>query len=160
MKNYFEIFGFLPQFEIDLKELEKKYLKLQHQFHPDQSSLDDISKSIEINEGYKTLSNDFLRACYLLKLQGINIIEDEKAAKVDFSTLAEILELQEKILELSDKDEIEKLKTQINNEIKTLIDSFSNHFKDNQINSATQFLIKAKYLKKSLEDLKRKKTKI
>lgn len=156
MTNFFNLFS-LPQiFEIDLAELEKKYLTFQHQFHPDKSSSDDISKSIEINQAYKILSDDFLRACYLLQLKGIDILHDEKALKVEMATLEEAIELQEKISEIS-KDEIDDLRKKINSEIKSLI---LEAMQSLETQAAAQLLVKAKYLKKSLEDLKIRKQKI
>jgi hypothetical protein len=38
--------------------------------------------------------------------QVIDILNDEKAVKVDFATLEHVLELQEKIAAISDKNEI------------------------------------------------------
>ncbi len=160
MKNYFETFNFPIDFDLDLEILEKKYLEFQNQFHPDKSGLDDISKSIEINEAYKILSDNFLRICHILQLQNIDILSDEKAAKVDFSTLASILELQEKISEIADKNEVKNLEEKLNNEIKFLIASAVKCYKTNDLALATQFLIKVKYLKKSLQDLKIKKQKL
>jgi molecular chaperone HscB len=160
MKNYFEIFS-LPQiFLLDLTELEKKYLSFQKQFHPDSSSASDISKSIEINEGYKILSDDFLRAAHLLELKNIDILHDEKAIKVDQTTLIEVLELQEKISEISDKNEIEDLRKKLNLELKALISFSMKRLESNEINASAQLLIKAKYFKKSLEDLKIRKQKL
>lgn len=156
MKNFFELF-FLPQkFEIDLVELEKKYLEFQKQLHPDQSSSGDISKSIEINQAYKILSDDFSRACYLLQLQGIDILHDEKALKVEIATLEEAIELQEKISKIT-KDEIDNLRKKINSEFKSLI---IEAMQSSEIKASAQLLVRAKYLKKSLEDLKIRKQKL
>ena len=160
MKNYFEIFSLPQKFSIDLDNLEKKYLEFQNQFHPDKSSVGEIEKSILINEAYKILADDFLRACYLLSLQGLDIRNDEKAVKVDFTTLESILELQEKIAKISDKNEIKNLAEKLNTEIKSLITSASKHLEANDAKLSAQFLIKAKYLKKSLEDLKIRKRKL
>ena len=160
MKNFFELFALKPNFEIDQIELEKKYLDFQKQFHPDISSSADIEKSIAINEAYKTLSDDFLRACYLLALKNIDIRHDEKAIKPNTETLIEILELQEKIAEISDKNEIENLRKEINQEFKSLILNSMKQLEANEINLSAQLLIKAKYLKKSLEDLKIRKNKL
>lgn len=156
MKNFFSLFS-LPQiFEIDLVELEKKYLEFQRQFHPDKSSSDDISQSIEINEAYKILSDDFLRACYILQLQGIDILHDEKAVRVEMATLEEAIELQEKISEIS-KDEIDDLRKELNSKIKLLILEAMQNL---ETQASAQLLVKAKYLKKSLEDLKIRKQKL
>jgi molecular chaperone HscB len=160
MKNFFEIFNFPIQFKIDLDFLEKKYLEFQRQFHPDKSSVDDVSKSIEINEAYKILADDFLRACYLLELNGIDILRNEKAAKVDQATLERVLELQEIIFEIINKNEIKELEEKLNSEIKFLISAAAKCLESMDLELATQFLIKVKYLKKSLEDLKIRKKKI
>jgi len=157
MKNYFEIFSLPQSFFIDETLLEKKYLEFQNQFHPDKSSSADISKSIEVNEGYKILSDDFLRACYILQLKGIDILHDEKAVKVDFATLEEQLELQEKISEMTDKNEMESLRKDLNSKVKALISQSMEAQADEH---SAQLLVKAKYLKKSLEDLKIRKNKI
>ena len=154
--NYFNLFSLPATFEIDLAELEKKYLEFQHQFHPDKSSSDDISKSIEINEAYRILSDDFLRACHILQLKGIDILHDEKAVKVDVATLGEILELQERISEIS-KDEIDNLRKEINSGYKLLI---IEAMREQNPSASAQLLVKAKYLKKSLDDLKIRKQKI
>lgn len=160
MKNYFEIFSLAPSFSIDEIALEKKYLKFQTEFHPDKSGSDDISKSIEINEAYKILADDFLRMAHLLQLKNIDILNDEKALKVDFATLEEQLELQEKIFEIVDKDEIEKLQKELKLRVKQLILQAAEIYKALDFKASAQILIKAKYLKKSLEDLKIRKNKI
>ncbi len=157
MKNHFEKFSLPIKFAIDLADLEKKYFDLQNQFHPDISRLEDIEESIAINEAYKILSDDFNRACYLLSLKGIDIRNDEKAVKVDFSTLEEVLELQEKITKITDTNEIETLRKKLNEEIQQLISKAMKCFEALQIGLSAQFLVKAKYLKKSLEDLKIRK---
>lgn len=156
MKNFFEIFEFPVDFSIDQNLLEKKYHQFQHQFHPDKSSSEDISHSIAINEAYKILSDDFARACYILRLKGIDILHDEKAVRVDISTLEEQLELQEKISEI-EKNEIEDLRKKINSEFKQLV---ADSMKTADLNASAQLLVKAKYLKKSLEDLKIRKQKL
>ncbi len=157
MKNYFELFSLPVNFAVDSTDLEKKYLAFQTQFHPDKSSSNDILQSIAINEAYKILADDFLRACYLLSLKGIDIQHDEKAVKVDFATLERVLELQEKISEISDRNEIEDLKSRIASEIKLLISAAMKCFASDDLQLSAQILIKAKYLKKSLEDLKIRK---
>jgi molecular chaperone HscB len=159
MKNFFEIFSLEEKFAIDTADLEKKYFAFQNQFHPDKSSADDISKSIEINEAYKILADDFLRASYLLQLKGVDILQNEKAAKVDMATLQHVLELQEIISELTDKNQIEELRKKINSEFRQLILDGVKQLESNNIQAATQLLVKAKYLKKSLEDLKIRKKK-
>lgn len=159
-KNFFDLFELETKFEIDLAKLEQQYLQFQNQFHPDKASTSEIEKSIQINEAYEALSDDFLRACHLLSLKDINILTDEKASKVDHETLVKVLELQEKISEISNKDELEELRKKINAEVKFLVAAFVKAYESNEIELAAQFIIKTKYLKKSLKDLKERKKKI
>ena len=160
MKNHFKSFA-LPQiFSINFGELERKYLEFQKQFHPDKSISEDISKSIDINEAYKVLSNDFLRACHLLELKDIDILNNERAVKVSPATLLHVLELQERISEISEKSEIDALKKEINGEFKGLISKAVELLEASETDDAAQNLIKAKYFKKSLEDLKIRKRNI
>lgn len=156
MKNYFEIFEIPAQFEIDLDDLEQKYLLFQAKFHPDIANVNDLSKSIEINQAYKNLSDDFLRACYLVKLQGVNILEDEKAVKLSHEMLEYILELQEEISENLDENKKKTLKNRLNLEIKALFVEFLENFKAKKIEDSAHILVKIKYLKKSLSDLKKR----
>jgi len=154
MKNHFELFNLTPKFTIDLNEIEQKYHQFQNQFHPDKADFDSIEHSILINEAYKILSDDFLRASHLLQLKNIDIENDENHIKPDITTLQEILDLQEKIFEIDNLDKILAIKNNLNSQIQKLINDFQNTFEANKFNEATQFLIKAKYLKKSLIDLK------
>ena len=113
-----------------------------------------------VNEAYKILADDFLRACYLLSLKGVDIRNDEKAVKVDMATLTRVLELQEKISEITDLDEIKNLQERLAAEIKFLIAAAAKCFETDEINLVAQCLVKAKYLKKSLEDLKIRRKKL
>ncbi|NBX52925.1 MAG: Fe-S protein assembly co-chaperone HscB [Proteobacteria bacterium] len=156
MKNYFEVFNLPINFDIDLAQLEKNYLQLQQQHHPDTSNIDSIENSILINHAYKILSNDLLRAIHMLQISGIDIENDENHIKPKLSTLNEVLDLQEKIHQISELDQILSLKNQLKNDVQSLILNFCQSYEKNDLNHATQVLIKAKYLTKSMQDLKLK----
>lgn len=158
MKNYFETFALTPRFEIDLDDLEKKYLEFQKEFHPDNASSADIEQSIAINEAYKILKNPLSRASYILQLNGIDLENDSNAPKPDMATLEEILELQEQVAEIAG-DEIENLKKELNLKIKMLLAETSQKLELQEFKQAAQILIKAKYFDKTLRDLKAKKLK-
>jgi molecular chaperone HscB len=164
MKNYFEKFSLIPDFDINLDELENRYLKLQQQFHPDQllgkNSSDqdaEIINSIDINEAYKILKNPVKRAVYLLKLHGINIDDENCPVKPDQETLISVLELREKISQTKDTNIIDEIKTQLEGEITGLMIIVKENFKQKNYNQAAQNLIKVKYFDKTIADLKIKK---
>lgn len=158
--NYFEIFKFEEKFNIDLDLLEQKYLDFQKNFHPDKAGIKEVENSILVNEAYKILSDDFLRLAYILKLNEIDILDDAKAPKVDFDTLSRILELQEAISSCNELSKLDEIKTKLQSEIKLQIKACVKLIDSKDFALAAQILIKAKYLKKSLSDLKEQKKKI
>lgn len=156
MINHFQIFALPQSFQLDLDQLEKKYLEFQKQFHPDNSSTADIEQSIAVNTAYQILKNPLKRASHILQLHGIDLENDTTAPKVDTATLTEILELREKIFE-SSTSEVENLKKDLNRKIKSLLNEVALELENKAFNPAAQILIKAKYFDKTLQDLKRKK---
>ncbi len=157
MVNYFAVFGLNTGFDIDIDVLEKKYFEFQAQLHPDKAGVEEIEKSIKINEGYKVLVDDFLRCCHLLALQGFDILQDEKAIKVDQKILLEILELQEQIADNKDLKKLDEWQSWLNQNIKNLINLAKKNIDDKEMANAAQILVKAKYYKKCLADIKNKK---
>lgn len=78
--DYFTLFNIPKKFKINEELLSKNFYKLQLKFHPDlfinHSELKKkiiLKKSIDINQGYKTLKNFLNRAIYLLFLNGFKI---------------------------------------------------------------------------------------
>ena len=159
MKNFFEIFALPPRFEIDLDDLEKKYLEFQKRFHPDTISLRastaNIEQSITINEAYKILGNPISRASHILQLNSINIEDDSNAPRPDMTTLEEILKLQEKVAKVTE-DEVENLRKYLSSKIKSLLEEVAVKLEKQDFKTAAQVLMKVKYFDKTLRDLKRK----
>ncbi len=87
--NHFFNLNLEVKYDLDFDLLEKNYLELQQQYHPDKS-LSDLEKSIAINESYKILNNPILRAEHLLELQNIFLDDDKQSLKPDIEILKEI----------------------------------------------------------------------
>lgn len=163
--NYFLIFDLPIKFDIDLDDLERKYLNFQLEFHPDKlnpNQKNQIQNSITINEAYQTLQNPISRAEYILKLNQIAIDNEQlssnqnfKLIKADQKTLENILLLQEQISELKDQDQVSKLAIKLESEIKTLIKEISNLLNNQKFQAAASLLIQVKYLQKSRSSLKK-----
>lgn len=163
-QNHFDKFNYQESFELDLDDLESKYLDLQKQFHPDKlankSKEDRINlehNSVLINEAFEILRSPLKRAIYLLKLNGININDDGCKIKPDHETLIENLELRETIFETSDKEKLKDIKKSCQKEIKIILEKSKELFNANDFEKSALELIKAKYLDKSLIEIKNKK---
>ncbi len=99
--NYFQIFGFASQFELDVHKLADIYQTLQKKVHPDkfahassQEQLVAVKKSTLINDAYQTLKNPLMRAQYLLELRESDQ-PNEQASFSDNSFLMRQMELHE-----------------------------------------------------------------
>lgn len=161
LKNHFEKFDLIPSFDIDLDVLEEKYLTFQHIFHPDklvgkEAQIDLEYNSVLINEAYQILKNPLKRAIYLLKLKKIDIDNDNCPIKPDQETLISNLELREFIFETEDKEKLENLKKSCGNEIKLILKTAKSDFEQKNYEKAALNLIKAKYLDKSVIEIKKK----
>ncbi len=155
MKNYFSVFALEQNTEINLDDLEQKYLAFQQAFHPDKSTTSDIERSMAVNEAYEVLKNPLSRASHILQLNGIDLENDSVAPKVDTATLMEVLEIRENIAQ-SSSEEIDNVKKELNKKVKSLINEAALKLENKDFNAAAQILIKAKYFDKTLKDLKKK----
>jgi molecular chaperone HscB len=75
--NYFEMFGLVPRFSIDLNSLDLTFRQLQAEAHPDRHTsntqaeqLFALQQSTMINDGYQMLRNPTSRAQCLINLAG------------------------------------------------------------------------------------------
>lgn len=162
LKNHFEKFDLNESFVMDLDILEEKYLAFQQIFHPDkliQNKNEQINleyNSVLINEAYEILRNPLKRAIYLLKLHGFDIDDDNCLVKPDQEDLMENLELREFIFETSNKEKLENLKKSCLSEIKLILKESQIEFENKNYKKSALNLIKAKYLDKSLIEIKKK----
>lgn len=163
-ENYFEKFSLPIQFEVDLEELEEKYLKFQREFHPDAISyksdkeqLVAIQNSSFINQAYNILKNPIKRAIYLLSLKGIKIDDDHNSIKPDNQTLILIMKIREEIEEAKNIDEIKNIKKLIKKDIASCLEKVKDLLNKEDYKKGGKEAIKLQYLNKILIDLKKNK---
>lgn len=104
-QNYFQLFDFSVDFEVDKNTLKAQQQALQSKFHPDlfvNASEQDKRLSVQqasyVNEAYQTLLNPVKRARYLLEINGLEL-NDETETTSDMEFLMEQLELREQLEE-------------------------------------------------------------
>lgn len=85
--NYFEVFSLPEKLTIDTAALEKQFYSLSRKLHPDRFASrpaaeqeEALRQSSLLNDAYRTLKDPILRTQYILKLQGIELEEQSKAA--------------------------------------------------------------------------------
>jgi molecular chaperone HscB len=85
--DYFRVFSLQPKLLVDTAALEKSYYTLSRRLHPDrfaarpaEEQAAALAESSRLNDAYRTLKDPIARTEYLLKLEGIELEEQSKAA--------------------------------------------------------------------------------
>src|SRR5215469_8963707 len=85
--SYFEVFSLPTKLTIDTNVLEKQFYTLSRKLHPDRFAGKPLAEqeaalaqSSQLNDAYRTLKDPIQRTQYLLKLEGIELEEQSKAA--------------------------------------------------------------------------------
>ena len=113
-QDRFAVLGVPRKFSVDLTAAEGNFKKLSRQVHPDRFATADprgrkaaLSRTVQLNEAWRTMKDPLRRAEYLLELAGFGLKgDDRKRATDDGATrevaappmlLMEILELREEL---------------------------------------------------------------
>jgi molecular chaperone HscB len=110
--NYFEFYELPISFYTDENLLKKKYLLLSKKYHPDFYINETDDKQREILElstfntkAFQTLSKFGSRLKYILEISQIDL---EKDSKLPQSFLAEMMDINETLMELEFEKDVEK----------------------------------------------------
>ncbi|XP_059668633.1 iron-sulfur cluster co-chaperone protein HscB homolog isoform X2 [Cornus florida] len=120
--DYFQIFGLEKKYYIDDRNLEGRYKDWQKKLHPDlvhsKSEKERgyaAEQSARVIDAYRTLTNPLSRAIYILKLEGVDVDEEETVS--DIELLAEILEIREAVEEATDSQALNKIQAQVRDDL-------------------------------------------
>jgi molecular chaperone HscB len=87
MSTYFEIFSLPQHLTIDTTALQKSFYALSRRLHPDRFASRApaeqeaaLAGSSRLNDAYRTLKDPIARTEYLLKIEGIELEEQSRAA--------------------------------------------------------------------------------
>jgi len=85
--DYFAFFGLPRKLNIDVENLQREFYELSRRLHPDMSARHDererewsLEQSSQLNDAYRTLKDPIKRTEYLLRLEGVELEEQSKAA--------------------------------------------------------------------------------
>ena len=158
--NPFDLIGIKKEVEIDLQDLENRFLKLQTLVHPDKfinsSEKERILshlQSSKMNEAYNKLQDNVERIKSLLDFYGLKNLEDNKSFD-DKEILAEIMDFQNECLLAESLEERQKIVKKLDIEIDNILKDISKFFKSKQLIEAHKFNIKLSYLEKMKNNLK------
>jgi molecular chaperone HscB len=85
--DYFTFFGLPYKLNLETGRLEREFYDLSRHLHPDINAVKSereqewaLEQSSHLNDAYRTLKDPILRTEYLLRLQGVQLEEQSKAA--------------------------------------------------------------------------------
>ncbi len=85
--DYFSFFGLPRKLNLDVAALEREFYELSRWLHPDLNARADsrdqewsLQQSSLLNDAYRTLKDPIKRTEYLLRLEGVELEEQSKAA--------------------------------------------------------------------------------
>ena len=116
-KNAFDILGIDKVFDLDMDDVQRKYVKLGAANHPDKfvdpiEQMDAAERISEINAAYHTVKDPESRANELLRAMGGASKEEDKSLPP--TLLMEMMEIREELeeaIEKEDRETLEKLKS-------------------------------------------------
>lgn len=95
--DYFTFFALARKLNVDVPGLEREFYQLSRKLHPDLYSGADareqewsLEQSSQLNDAYRTLKDPIKRTEYLLRLEGVELEEQSKAATEKARTTGEM----------------------------------------------------------------------
>src|ERR1700710_1751854 len=142
--NYFEFFSLPRKLKLDVPALEKQFYTLSRKLHPDRFASKPVAEqeaalaqSSLLNDAYRTLKDPVLRTQYLLKLEGVELEEQSKAATdaaratgeqkkqiVPAELLEEVFELNMQLQEMRAAKQMGEDEPELRRDLMTAKDSF------------------------------------
>jgi molecular chaperone HscB len=155
--DYYELFGIPIGFNIDQKDLNRNYIRLQKQFHPDfygQASEEDraiaLEKSSMVNKAYRTFKSKDLTIQYFLLEKGL--IEEGEQYKLPPDFLMEVMDLNELKMDGAPKEEISEKAMALQNEIYAGVKELIENYEEKKAGESDWLSIKDYYYKKKYID--------
>lgn len=142
--NYFLFFGLPHKLTLDTAALEKQFYAMSRRLHPDRFASKSaaeqeaaLAESSLLNDAYRTLKDPILRTQYLLKLEGVELEEQSKAATdaaratgeqkkqvVPPELLEEVFELNMQLAEMRAATQMGEDEPELRRDLMTAKDSF------------------------------------
>jgi len=161
--NFFELFELPVSYDVDLNQIQKYYMDLQRQVHPDKfANASDQEKRLSmqqtswINEAQATLKDPVLRAIYLLKLKGTDInLENETTMDAGF--LMQQLEMRDRLEHIKKEDDplavLDGMAKELKSSSNNMMVSFSESYETEQIDDAREYIRKLQFMQKAKKEI-------
>jgi molecular chaperone HscB len=156
----FTVFGVPRSLDLDARTLERRYLALSRECHPDRlrsqetgDCLAVLARAAEVNDAWRILRDPWQRAKALLESASPGVLERNK--KLDPGFLAEALELAEEVA-FARGATIAPLRARLQQALDADLAALRAHVGDGDFDAAAKRFHASHYHKKALQDLDQK----
>lgn len=154
----FKIFNLKYDYLINLDDLEIAYYLLQSKLHPDKfingmenEVLFSQIHSSNLNNAYQILTDIVKRADELLKCLGLKL--ESNNSFNDVGVLAEVMELQEELENITNVEQKKTFKEKILNKVNKIEDKLNEAFNNRKLDEAESLKVQISYLIKILNNI-------
>lgn len=163
--NHFVGLGLEPAYDLDLGLLERNYLALAQQHHPDKVAggtvaerRSAVERSGAINEGYRVLRDPVRRAEYLCRLGGVDLDSSDAATgapAMPQSFLMEMIDRREALAESRAKgpSAMDALRDGVEREQEAALDRAAAALRAGEIRDAAVALVERRYLQRLVDEI-------
>lgn len=153
----FTVFGVEHRLDLDARALERRYLQLSRDCHPDLHRATGaadcaavLSRAAEINDSWQKLKDRWERARALIELRAPGLLREQRALDPEF--LATALELAEEVA-FADAATIPTLRSQLQATCDAVFADVAQACDRDDFATAARRLHESKYVRKALADL-------
>ena len=157
--DHFRRLGLSPRFDLDEKDLQRRYVAFQQRLHPDRfagkSKKERVlaeQHTVSLNEAYDALKDPLRRGAYLLQLAGRAAPTEEARTIDDPGLLMETLERREALSEAASLAAVAALAGQAAKDEAQALAELKVAFAADDLDTATRVLTRLRYLKKFAEE--------
>lgn len=157
--DHFRRLGLSRHFDIDDKDLQRRYIAFQQRLHPDRFARKSKKErvlaeqhTVSLNEAHEVLKDPLRRGAYLLQLAG-RIAPTEEARTIDDpELLMETLERREALSEATSLEAVATLASAASKEEVQALEALKAAFAADDLDEATRVLTRLRYLRKFAEE--------
>lgn len=157
--DHFRRLGLSRHFDIDDKDLQRRYIAFQQRLHPDRFARKSKKErvlaeqhTVSLNEAHEVLKDPLRRGAYLLQLAG-RIAPTEEARTIDDpQLLMETLERREALSEATSLEAVATLASAASKEEVQALEALKAAFAADDLDEATRVLTRLRYLRKFAEE--------
>lgn len=164
--NYFELYNIPVTLQPDAAKVKQQFYLLSRKYHPDfygQATADEqaeiLEKASQVNQAYKVFQQPEETIKYVLQIKGL--LEEEEKYQLSPDFLMEMMELNERAMELNGPEEAAQLRNDILNfeneiyePVKAIVENYQEATgTEKELLQVKEYYYRKKYLKRILAGL-------